>query len=288
MISFKEYINPKVLSEGGNAVDGVTHINQPNVAPTMEVIYKKLLPELGLKKEDTALLGSTGKKYDDGNSGDIDLAISGSKIIESGKVKDPKQLSSFIAGVARKFSDSVKELKGIGIVSLAFPIVNKDGKQEGERVQLDLMLSDNLEWSKWIYHSPAEWESEYKGLYRNAMLSAISHYAGRNGDDVNWNSKLLNFSTGLHDVNFTRNGKRGLLKHGKEVSRKFLSKDPQGVIDVLLGPKFKASDILTWEDIIHAVNSKDFLWKKYKKEIFALAAKDIEHKGYPVPKEIKQ
>ena len=150
------------------------------------------------------------------------------------------------------------------------------------------MMSDNLEWSKWIYYSPAEWESEYKGLYRNSMMSAISHYAGREGDDVNWNRKLLHFSSGLHDVSFSRTGKRGLLKHGKEISRKFIGKDPQTVISKLLGDKFDASDILTWKDIFDAVMSKDFQWKAFRKEIFSLVIKDIEGKGYPIPKELKK
>ena len=266
----------------------ITSQRSINVGPTMDKIYKELLPALGLAKADTALLGSTGKKNPGGQSGDIDLAIDGSAIIKAGKVSDPKQLSSFIAGVSGKHSDSVNELKGIGIVSLAYPIVNKDGKQEGERVQLDLMMSDNLDWSKWIYYSPAEWESEYKGLYRNSMLSAISHYAGREGDDVNWNRKLLHFSSGLHDVTFSRQGKRGLLKNGKEVSRKFIGKDPQTVITKLLGDKFKAADVLTWKDIFDAVMSKDFAWKDFRKEIFGLVIKDIEGKGYPIPKELNK
>ena len=287
MIRFKEYINPKLLGEGGNAVDNVSKIDQENVAATMSKIYKELLPALGLKKDDTALLGSTGKKNPGGQSGDIDMAIDGSAIIKSGKVKDPKQLLSFIASVAKKHSESVNELKGIGIVSLAFPIVDTDGKQEGENVQLDLMLSDNLNWSKWIYYSPAEWESEYKGLYRNSFLSAISHVAGREGDDVNWNRKLLHFASGLYDVTFSRTGKRGLLKNGKEVSRKFISKDPQGVIDVLLGPKFDAADILTVADIWDAINSNNFLWKKHKKEIVKRFAQDVSSKGYPMPDFVK-
>lgn len=289
MISFKEYINPKLLGEGGNAVSNVTKINQENVAPTMDFIYKKILPKLGLTKEDTALLGSTGKKNKGGQSGDIDLAISGSKIIESGKVKDPKHLSAYIAKVAETFSDSVNELKGIGIVSLALLIVNKDGKQDGERVQLDLMLSPNLSWSSWIYYSPAEWESQYKGAVRNSFLSAISHVAGREGDDVNWSRKLLHFSTGLHDVTFSRKGKKNnILKNGKEVSRKFLSQDPQGVIDVLLGPKFKAKNILSFEDIWKAINSKDFLWKDHLLEIKKRVIDDIDKKGYPLPPAVRK
>ena len=286
MKTFKQF--KLYLTEGGNAVENVTHINQENVAATMADIYKKLLPLLGLTTDDTRLLGSTGKKKPGGHSGDIDMAVFIEALAKKFNTSDPKAIFKGVLSAAGKVSDSVRDLSSIGIVSLAYPIVNADGLQEGDRVQVDLMLSDNLSWSEWIFYSPAEWESNFKGLYRNAALSAISHFAGRSGNDVEWNRKLLHFSSGLHDVSFSKKGKKdNILKNGKEVSRKFIAKDPQGVIDVLLGTTFKASDILTWDDIWKAMSSPKFLWKGHKNDIITLIKKDIEHKGYPLPPEIK-
>jgi oligoribonuclease NrnB/cAMP/cGMP phosphodiesterase (DHH superfamily) len=151
------------------------------------------------------------------------------------------------------------------------------------------MLTNNKDWSEYMYYSPAEWDSEWKGLYRNSALSAISHYAGRTGDDTEWNRKMLHFSTGLHDVNFSKKGKNGkLLKNGKEVSRKFVSQNPDEVIHLLLGDKFDSKDIKTWEDIFAAMESKDFEHKKDKKAIYKRIIKDIEHKGYPIPPELEK
>ena len=269
---------------GGNAVKDITRIDQENVESTMDDIYKRLLPKLGLTKADTRLLGSTGKKKPGGSSGDIDLAIDLTKLAEKFGTTDVKKIMDEVAKVSSTVSPSVNNMRGLDIVSLAFPIVNTDGKQPDSFVQLDLMGADNLEWAEWMYYSPAEIESEWKGLYRNSLLSAVSHHAGRTGDDVEWSRKLLHFGTGLHNVSFSKQGKKGMLKKGKEVSRQFLSKEPQQVIDQLLGPKFKAGDINTFEDIWAAVNSNKFLWKKNLKKIVQKSIKDIENKGYPVPK----
>ena len=66
----------RLLNEGGNAVEGVSRINQENVAKTLKSFYSKVLPVLRITKNDTAVLGSTGKKLPGGSSGDIDIAVS--------------------------------------------------------------------------------------------------------------------------------------------------------------------------------------------------------------------
>ena len=282
MKSFVQFIN-----EGGNALANVSPIAQTDVKPTMDKVYRDLLPLLGLKKSDTRLLGSTGKKFADGNSGDIDLAVDVAVLMDYFKTDSPKILMSKMKSAARKISPEVKILSGIGIVTCAFPLYSKDGRKTDDLVQLDLMLTEDLNFSQWMYFSPAAWESDKKGLYRNSALSAIAHHAGRSGDETEWSRKLLNFSTGLHDVSFSKKGKNGnILKHGREMSRKFISKDPQGIIDVLLGPSFKAEDIRTWEDIYAAMESNNFLWKKDKKTIYKRIAADVARKGYPVPPEV--
>jgi predicted nucleotidyltransferase len=55
--------------------DDTSRINQENTYATFEDVYNKVLPELKIKKEYTAILGSAGKKKAGGSSGDIDLAI---------------------------------------------------------------------------------------------------------------------------------------------------------------------------------------------------------------------
>lgn len=73
-------IEPEVMMEGGHAKSDIPEelkdrINQENVEATMDDIYTRLLPELGLTKDDVKPVGSTGKKLPGGTSGDIDLAM---------------------------------------------------------------------------------------------------------------------------------------------------------------------------------------------------------------------
>ena len=60
------------------------------------------------------------------------------------------------------------------------------------------MPSDNMEYSKWMYHSPdfTKAESKYKGLFRNQLIMAIEEVAKLNvvALDVNELSPMLDQS----------------------------------------------------------------------------------------------
>ena len=287
MKKFKRWLSEIYLIEGGNAIQGVIPIHQENVEATMNDAYKKILPALGITQTDTALLGSTGKKNPHSSSGDIDMAISISAIMNSNKqLKSNDDLINFVFNQMKTVVKDVKMLKGIGIVTMGYPIANTDGEQPDETVQFDLMLTDNVEFASWMYYSPHQKDSPYKGLYRNSMLSAISHYADRKGDNEEWSRYLLHFNNGLGRVKETRKGKRGLLKNSKIIERETPVKDADKVVEILLGDKFKSKDILKWEDIFKAFMSNDFQWKAHRKEIAKLVVKDLTKKNYPVPEEI--
>lgn len=282
ILPFRQFLN-----EGGNAIANVVPIHQENVGDTMNVIYKKLLPILGIKKSDTALLGSTGKKNPHSSSGDIDMAVSISALMASNKsAKTMSDLLDVVYSKSKGVANEVKQLKGIGIVTMGFPISNSDGKQKNEIVQLDLMLTDNVEFASWMYFSPHQKDSPWKGLYRNSMLSAISHYADRVGNEEEWSRYLLHFNNGLGRVKETRKGKRGLLKNAKIIERETPVKNADEIVKILLGKSFKAKDILTWNNVFDAFTSSKFQWKKHRKAIAKLVVMDITKKNYPVPKEI--
>ena len=142
------------MTEGGNAVQGVSRINQENVQATMEKVYSRLLPLLGITKTNTALLGSTGKKLPGGTSGDVDLAVDKPAIMKLNGLKSTEELYQFISNAADRLGYPYNYLKGLGIVSIGWPIENVDGKQEGQTVQLDIMPSDNLKMTAWGMASP--------------------------------------------------------------------------------------------------------------------------------------
>jgi hypothetical protein len=165
-----EQIN-SILLEGGNAIKDAVRINQENVAPTLEEIYTKLLPKIGIKKEDTAVLGSTGKKLPGGSSGDIDLAIDISKISNY----DFKTWSANIESTLTDLGIEFRTFPGISLLSVKWPISNKDGKQANEFVQLDLMPTEDIEFSVFSKYSETEQEGIpfYKSLIRNAIMISL-------------------------------------------------------------------------------------------------------------------
>ncbi|MDX8383312.1 MAG: hypothetical protein R8M45_04465 [Ghiorsea sp.] len=281
LLSFREF-----LIEGGNAFDNVVKINQENVAGTLAKAYKLLLPKFGITKKDIGLIGSTGKKNPLGQSGDIDMLMDIKAIFAANKkLVTMDDLIDFIHNQALSVIKNVRVLKGIGIVTMAFPIENVDGKQEGEMVQYDLMLSSNVKFQTWSMFSPAEKDSPYKGLVRNSLLGAISHYASlEKFEDGSWSRYLLHLSNGLSRVKETNISAKGkLLKNPKIISRGSPTQDPDEVIRILLGDQFSSANIMSFEDIWHAFTSSQFAWKKYRKEIAKRFAEDLGNKNYPVP-----
>jgi len=286
MKSFKEWI----LLEGGNAFAGKSsRINQDNVAATLETIYSDLLPKLGLSKKDTALLGSTGKKKSGESSGDIDIAIDTKILLFKNKsLKTLDDLAKFVNKEVNKFA-LARILPGNGIVSALWKIENIDGNQPDDRVQLDLMLSDDLSFASFMFHSPSSWESQWKGYYRNIMMSSISFFAQKevkeivDGEEAVWEKILLNYTNGMFKTVLSRKGKKGLLKNPKTLSRTFMTKSPDEIVNVLFGDSFHANDIMTWEDTLAAINSPKFRFKKIKSKIIDKFKENLTKSKIPYP-----
>lgn len=289
MLSLNEFLSIEI-NEGGNAIPNVSRINQENVSATLEKLDKEILSGLfGLKKDEYALLGSTGKKLPGGSSGDIDIAVSIRALMRKANGAETlRDLISWTGEKLRKIGTNVFINWGGGIVSFGYEIVNSDGKQEGQSVQVDLMLTDNLKFSSWMYFSPHEKDSPWKGLYRNMVLAAVTHYANRKGDENEWERYLLNYEKGLMRVIETNKGKRGILKKPKVIKRIPLNvKDPDKIVHMLFGDYVKASDIMTYEGIMKAIMSEKFPWKKYRKQIAKRAAEQLLRAGYPIPEDLK-
>lgn len=279
----------RLINEGGNAVAGVSRINQENVKKTLNSVYSKLLPLLGLNISDTALLGSTGKKLPGGSSGDMDLAISKHKLIDEHNL-DEKQLIPFIVSKVKKLGIDFKSMPGLGIVSIAWPIANVDGKQKGERVQLDLMLSDNVNMTKWGMYSPHEKEQSYKGAVRNIIMYWIANVVDykslkREADkDTEFEKNILDAQRGLFRLKQSYYDKNGKLSSKKKtIFRKLISDDPDAIVKILFGNNYKSSDILTVSGAWDALMSPDFPYKDYRKTIVKNIVADLQKQGFDYP-----
>lgn len=300
--SFKEFLAAKNVNEGGNAIASAARINQENVESTLNDIYNRLLPKLGLKKEDTALLGSTGKKNPGSSSGDIDLGIDLRKLITSSNgLETVGDVYDFISKVAQSFKYEIKDMRSLGVISIGWPISNgsyEDRYQNEQVVQLDLMPSDSLDWTSWSYYSPAEWESKYKGVYRNMLLFAVAKYIdlkvlktalNKEGieTDAEWERHFFDMNKGLMKGVQSSIGKSGNIVKTKTTRDKFIiSNDPEMVVQMMFGPKYAPNNLLTFNEVLDAILDKDFIYAKNKQKILREAADGILNSMLPLPEEL--
>jgi len=146
-----------ILSEGG-AMPGVGPIHIDEIEPTLDALEKVL--KVDLKGN---VLGSVGKKE---FSGDIDIALQVA----------PNEIADFVSKL-----ENVPEILDIAkssVIMTKVKIVDFDQSKQTTKprtgfVQVDFMPGDPG-WLKTYYHSPAEGESQYKGVFRNIMISSIA------------------------------------------------------------------------------------------------------------------
>ena len=298
MLRFKEFIK-----EGGGAVGDVDRINQENVEATLKAISTKIIKPLKITTKDIGVLGSTGKRKPGGSSGDIDIAIDANKVLRANAIQIADELFDFIAGKAKKVSNTVVSNKGTGVISLQFPISNTDGKQKNKKVQLDLMIVDNLDLAKFNFWSPHEEQSKWKGIYRNIILSSMASVMdlevlekGYDENDVEvptlFKRNFIDLKRGLMRGLQTRIGKSGkLFAKGRKqtLETKVLENQPEGIIKAILGPAFTVKDAESFESLFKILDHPKFLYKNKKKNIIKSFIEVIsKSKGLVVPDEMEE
>ena len=298
MLRFKEFIK-----EGGGAVGDVDRINQENVEATLKAISTKIIKPLKITNKDIGILGSTGKKKPRGSSGDIDIAVDANKVLRANAIQVADELFDFIEGKAKKVSNTVVSNKGTGVISLQFPISNTDGKQKNKKVQLDLMIVDNLDLAKFNFWSPHEEQSKWKGIYRNIILSSMASVMdfevlekGYDENDVEvptlFKRNFIDLKRGLMRGLQTRIGKSGkLFAKGRKqtLETKVLENQPEGIIKAILGPAFTVRDAESFESLFKILDHPKYLYRSKKKEIIKTFIAVISiSKGLVVPDEMER
>ena len=298
MLRFKEFIK-----EGGGAVGDVDRINQENVEATLKAISTKIIKPLKITTKDIGILGSTGKRKSGGSSGDIDIAIDANKVLRANAIQVADELFDFIEGKAKKVSNTVVSNKGTGVISLQFPISNTDGKQKNKKVQLDLMIVDNLDLAKFNFWSPHEEQSKWKGIYRNIILSSMASVMdfevlekGYDDNDVEvptlFRRNFMDLKRGLMRGLQTRIGKSGkLFAKGRKqtLETEVLENQPEGIVKAILGPAFTVKDAESFESLFKILDHPKYLYRGKKKEIIKTFVAVIgKSKGLVVPDEMEK
>jgi hypothetical protein len=267
--SFRKTLTPisttdssEKLNEGGNMFKNdltTSRINQENVEATLKTVYDKVLPLLNVKQEDTAVLGSTGKKNAGGSSGDIDLAID----ITKNKINDVKEFVKHAQAVANELDVEAEIMIALNLCSYRWPIVNVDGKQPNEFVQLDLMPTNDIELMKWGMYSPHEKDYEYKGTVRNEFLNALASYVDLDIEETYidpetkkekplvWTKYTYIPQSGLFRNTLSKkpsSPKKLFNKTSKKIKSQLITTDPAEIVKIIFGRKIKPENILTADD----------------------------------------
>lgn len=289
-----QYIKESLIKEGGKAVDG-TPMTQKQCKEVFDDVVKHLLPLFGLEEEniDYAALGSFGKKHEDQTSGDIDIAVSLEKIAGFFGIS--------IDEVENKICEIFDEKdmyyvlnKGLHVISTRWPIPNTEGLYG----QVDIIPSYNMEYSKWMYHSPdfRKAESKYKGLYRNQLIMLIlknidQKVLSRNEKDevMEFERYALRPNSGLARTVRSYVGKRGNRKKNPEAIKeleKQVTNVPDEIIKFAFGDRFKAKDIMNFEVAYKIFMSETFIHKEDREMIIEDFITEMVKGYFPIPSEV--
>ena len=287
-----QYIKESIITEGGKAVEG-TPMTQTQCKAVFNDVVEKFLSKLGLDKNGTtyAALGSFGKKNEEQTSGDIDIAVSIEAI--AGFAGIPvDEVEQYICDLCEKENITYKYGKGIHVISMAWPIPGTDNYG-----QVDLMPSDNMEYSKWMYHSPdfTKAESKYKGLYRNQLIMKIIHFAdqkvlSKNEQDevMEYERYALRLNQGIARTVRSHVGKKGRLKNPIAIKEleKHVTNVPEDIIAIAFGEGVNKKDTMTFENCYKLFMSKSFPWQDKKEEIIEAFIDEIVNTKVPIPSEV--
>jgi len=276
---------------GGNAVKTSRPITLEEAEGTIKWIKSHILPYMTFSEEDISILGSYGKKLEGELYNDIDIAV------QIPQLEHFPNATQRLSGLLQSWGYQTKMNPGFGICSFGCPI---NGKIENGYAQIDFMLTYNLSWSNFIYHSPnfRKGESKYKGLYRNILLMALitepekefikmTPEGGIEEIEVN----ILRYPRGVWRVRKNFMGKKGkLVKNGYNVegSELFVTDQPMEIIDMTVGNDFIPSDINTFEKLWDIVMSPNFKWINKREGIINRFVECLGEQNLSIPKEVEE
>lgn len=286
-------VSAACIHESGNAINDARPINQEEAQKVYGYVKKNIYPILGLDGEgiDASPIGSFGKKVSDQLSGDIDIAVSVDKIASANNCSIQDALHK-MQELLIKAGYSTDMRSSFNQISVGVPIPDSN-----DTAQVDLMLSTDLNWSSFMYHSPdfTKAESKYKGLYRNLLLMSIigqSKYevtkSTASGETEEYKAYVIQLNKGIVEVQKTFMGKKGnLVKNAIKLEGmdRFITNTPDDVAKLAVGNKYIADDIMTFESLWGIITSNDFIYKDKLKVILEKYRLELIKGKFPFPSE---
>jgi len=299
---FRKFVS---VNEGGAAIKSARPIREDEFPATFDSIKSVLLPMMGLKEDGSGylMIGSIGKKPNpDDTSGDLDLGFEWEIVAKNLGVFGKKETLSFLNSKLEEelpeklgFKPEMNLMVGLNILSIGWPI---KGDPKFGTVQLDLIPLSDLSWAKFAYYAPDYkiGESKYKSAHRNwlfqSILSAMKEVTEEDeeGNPLEIDTYVFDFSDGLFKVKKTFKGKRGRLKNPIKVegsTRELVTNEPQEFLNFAMGPGFGLDEVKTFEDLLNAIKSPKFRDKNNRPEIRDEFKRYIERTPLVFPPEIE-
>lgn len=281
-----------LIFEGGNLFDNTTGIKQSEVNATIKDLETKVLKKLGLIGigTDSFLLGSAGKKSPKELSGDLDVGISADQIASANGLK-LSEVYNWLSDKLTRLGYETAPVSGFSQVSITFPISGRKDKY----VQVDFMLSNNMEWTLFAYTAPdfTKSESKYKLVYRNLLLAAcVSVYdmkVLKQTDDkipVEVQKYALRWNDGIYStVKSFASKTGGILKTGKLLKDRdvFVTQTPSDMVKMFLGKQYTPDDIKTFESLYDIVFNQESNVSKYRQSIKRKFIESLTKAKLPIP-----
>lgn len=238
---------------------------------TLKYVYENI--KECLNKYIISPIGSYCKKKDGELYNDLDIAIQ-----ESFDNRD-----SVISLLRDKFDGYI--LLGntnckLNVFNIGFRI------SESRFLQVDFMFVDNIEYAKFAYHSPdfSKSESKYKGMYASVLLQSIIRNIPldreyfEDGTLKEWKYYSLSQKDGLLLKEKTFVSKKGnKVKTSRLIYEKFITNNPNEIINIIFGNKEAFDYIYTFEGLLYYICSNKFnvIFKYSKKEFLERVKNDF-------------
>ena len=287
----------KLILEGGAAVDG-RRILQSEV-PTIIDKVDEILSGLGLVRgEDWDMVGSAGKKKNEDTSGDIDICI------KRDRMRDALGSSDNLKNIQNDLSKYLEELGydrtfiSFEQVSVGMPINDID-----DVVQVDLILTRSLEWSKFTQSSPdyRKDESKYKAHVRNVLMMCIIKYCFKRttkkvtmDDDTVVDGEVetyvLRLTDGLYKTRKNWIGKKGGILAKDVVMHEYdelIADTPQALIDLIFD-EGSVDYYLSFETLFDAFMSDKFKFPENRERILVGYIMSLDSQDIEIPSEVPQ
>jgi hypothetical protein len=183
-------------------------------------------------------------------------------------------------------------LRGFSQVSIPYEIVGRD---TGEVVQVDFMVSTNMNWTQFVYSSPdySKGESKYKSAYRNfllgAVVSAFDYKVLQKTDKdvpIKVQKYVMRHDKGIFNLVKSYAGKGGgVIKSGKTIagSEQFLTQTPEEMIHFFFGEQYSPSDVSSFEKLYDLVFKKQSKVSEMRELIRKFFIQNITDAKLPIP-----